>query len=229
MMPKGLLACALAMALALPVAPAVSQAPVSTAVAPTKAQELARTVLPGGEIIGIRVLRFSKAYALELKTVPRFTALEKQYPGISDTIAVVARDEARQAYERAIGLLQDDVAKIYAANFTNAELDKLITFFRTPTGAAMITMSASSNGDSASDFEADRRANAIKFLQTVDDQMKRDLTFFVESGLQPKAQAIAPQISALSERRFDDASNFLEAALPSRIDAVIARAKKAPQ
>jgi Uncharacterized protein conserved in bacteria (DUF2059) len=229
MKPVGLLLCAVVIAIALPGTPAISQGAPPAAIAFTQAQQLARTVLPDGEILGIRLLRFSKAYATELKTGPRFVALEKQYPGISDVFAVVARDEALQAYRRAIALLQEDAAKIYAANFTDVELAKLISFFRTPTGAAMITMSAASGGDSASDFEADRRAKAIAFLQKGDAQMKRDLTPFIQSGLQPKARAIAPQISALSARRFDDVSIFLEAALPARIDAVIARAKKAPK
>lgn len=204
---------------------ALADVPATTAVTPTKAQQLARIVLPVGEHLGIRVQRFSTAYAIELKVEERYVALEKAYPGISESFAVVAREEATKAYERSIALLQDDVAKIYAANFSDAELDQLTAFFRTPTGAAMITLSAASGGDTASEFEADRRARALAFVENIDEQGKRDLTLFMQSGLQPKARALAPEISALSARRFDDASNFLEAALPARIDAVIARAK----
>jgi Uncharacterized protein conserved in bacteria (DUF2059) len=204
---------------------ALADVPVVAPAAPTKGQQLARIVLPVGEHLGIRVLRFSKVYAVELKEDARFVALEKTYPGISESFAVAAREEATNAYERSIALLQDDVAKIYAANFSDAELDKLTAFFQTPTGAAMITLSAASGGDTASEFEADRRAKALAFVQNIDEQGKRDLTLFIQSGLQPKARALAPEISALTARRFDDASNFLEAALPARIDAVIARAK----
>ncbi len=204
---------------------AAADAPVASAVAATKAQQLARIVLPSGEYLAIRVPRFSEAFAVELKEDEEYAALEKTYPGISETFAVVARAEATKAYGRAITLLQDDVAKIYATNFSDAELDKLITFFRTPTGSAMITLSVASGGDSATAFEADRRAKALAFVQNIDEQGKADLTLFMQSGLQPKARALAPEISALSARRFDDVSTFLEESLPARIDEVIARAK----
>jgi hypothetical protein len=223
----------LALASALLASPTVGFAavPPSAAVATevTKAQRLAQIVLPQGEHLAVRVQRFSKAYAIELKEEERYVALEKTYPGISEIFAVVARHEAAKAYEKAIGLLQTDVAAIYAKSLSDAELDKMIAFFRSPTGAAMITLSIASSGDTATEFEADRRAKAMAFIQNIDEQGKRDLTMFIESGLQPKARALAPEISALSTRRFDDVSTFLEAALPARIDEVIARAKKAPK
>jgi NADH dehydrogenase/NADH:ubiquinone oxidoreductase subunit G len=192
----------------------------------SRAQQLATTVLPLNEMLAVRVARFAAAYDLQLKDEARFIALEKQYPGISQAIAVVAREEATKAYREATELLQRDVAKIYGARFTDDELGKLLSFFSSQTGQAMITMSIASSGETASDFLADRRRKALAFLQNIDAQGKADLAAFMESGLQAKARAVGPEVSALSARRFADVDTIFKAALPARIDAVIARAKR---
>jgi Uncharacterized protein conserved in bacteria (DUF2059) len=207
---------------------ALAAAPDGTAVArtplpalETNAQTLANIVLPREQFLAIRVPRFDAAYAEELKEDQRLQALEKTNPGIIEAVKAAAHDEAEKGYGQALTLLQVDVAKLYASKFTAEELGKLITFFSSETGQAMIIMSAASSGDTATEFETNRRAKALAFIQNPSDSAKRDLTMLMQSGLLPKVRAINPEISALSTRRFDDVSNIVEAALPARVEETI--------
>ncbi len=187
----------------------------------TNAQTLANIVLPHDQFLAIRVPRFDAAYAEELEEDARLIALQKTNPGITNAIKAAAHHEAEKSYGAALTLLQNDVARLYASKFTALELGTLITFFRSETGQAMIIMSAGASGDTASEFEASRRAKAIAMIQNPSDTTKRDLTTLMQSGLLPKVRAINPEISALSERRFDDVRNIVEAALPARVEATI--------
>ncbi len=203
-------------------------APTSTAVAraplpavETNAQTLANLVLPREQFLAIRVPRFDAAYAVEIADDARLLALEEAHPGIIKAVKAAAHDEAQKGYGAALTLLQVDVAKLYASKFSAPELATLIRFFSSETGQAMIIMSAASSGDTATEFETNRRAKAMAMIQNPSDATKRDLTALMQSGLLPKVRAINPEISALSERRFDDVSNIVEAALPARVEATI--------
>jgi hypothetical protein len=187
----------------------------------TNAQTLAKLVLPREQFLAIRVPRFDAAYAVEIADDARLNALEKTNPGIIKAVKAAAHDEAGKGYGAAVDLLRADVAKIYAAKFTAPELGTLIRFFSSETGQAMITMSAGSSGDTASEFEANRRAKAVALFQNPTEAAKRDLTALMQSGLLPKVRAINPEISALSTRRFEDVSKIVEAALPARVEATI--------
>jgi hypothetical protein len=187
----------------------------------TNAQTLANIVLPREQFLAIRVPRFDAAYAVEIADDARLNALEKTSPGIITVVKAAAHEEAQKGYGAALTLLQNDVAKLYASKFTAPELGTLIRFFSSETGQAMITMSASSSGDTASEFEANRRAKAVALFQNPTDAAKRDLTALMQSGLLPKVRAINPDIAALSMRRFDDVANIVAAALPARIEATI--------
>jgi Uncharacterized protein conserved in bacteria (DUF2059) len=187
----------------------------------TNAQTLATIVLPRDQFLAIRVPRFDAAYAEEMKADEEIIALEKMHPGITKAVAAAASDEALKGYGSALTLLQNDVAKLYASKFTAPELGTLIRFFSSETGQAMIIMSAGSSGDTASEFETNRREKAMALIQNPSDATKRDLTTLMESGLLPKIRAINPEIAALSARRFDDVSNIVEAALPARVEATI--------
>jgi hypothetical protein len=187
----------------------------------TNAQTLANLVLPREQFLTIRVPRFDAAYAVEIEGDARLVALEKTYPGITKAVQAAAHDEAEKGYGAALTLLQNDVAKLYASKFTAPELGTLIRFFSSETGQAMIIMSAASSGDTASEFETNRRAKAMASIQNPTEAAKRDLTMLMQSGLLPKVRAINPEISALSTRRFDDVSTIVEAALPARVEATI--------
>jgi hypothetical protein len=195
-------------------------APVS-AVVQSNAQRLAAIVLPRDQFLAIRVPRFDAAYAVEVVDDARLIALEKTHTGITKAVKAAAHSEAEKGYGAALALLQTDVAKLYASKFTAPELAKLISFFSSETGQAMIVMSAGSSGDTASEFETSRRAKAMAMIQNPSPATKRDMTMLMQSGLLPKIRAINPEIAALSARRFDDVSNIIEAALPARVEATI--------
>ena len=156
-----LAALSLATPLAAQTVVATSGAPASSPVTADNAVHLATVVLPRDATIAVRVPRFEAAYAEDLNDDARMVALEKTHPGIIKAVAAAARDEAAKAYGTAIDLLQADVAQLYRDKFTAPELATLVAFFSSPTGQAMVAMSAGSSGDTASAFEADRRAKAI--------------------------------------------------------------------
>lgn len=202
-------------------APAAADTTTVAVAAQSPAEQLATLVLPREQFLAIRVPRFDAAYAIDIVDDTRLIALEETHPGVMDAVKTAAHDEALKGYGAALTLLQTDVAKLYASKFTAPELATLITFFSSETGQAMIIMSAGSSGDTASEFETNRRAKAIAMIQNASDATKRDLTMLMDSGLLPKVRAINPEVSALSTRRFDDVSTIIEAALPARVEATI--------
>jgi hypothetical protein len=148
-------------------------------------------------------------------------AVEAAHPGVKRAVVQAAREEAATAYARTADLLRADVAQLYRSRFTAAEIAMLARFFATPTGKALVTLSAESAGDTASAMEADRRRRVTAMLQQPSDQARADLTALMETGLLPKMQAVKPEVSALSARRFDDVDRLILAALPARIAATI--------
>ena len=206
-----------ALALLLALAPAAAHAQPAD-----RAAELARAVLPKDKAIAVRIPRFDKAFAERLAADKRILALEPRHPGLAKAVAATAHDEAVKAYDAAVGRLQAEAAQLYRTRFAPAELAQIATFFASPTGRAMVDLSMASAGDTAAEFEADRRQRLMALLKDPDEQTKADLTRLIQSGLLPKIQAINPEISALSTRRFDDAADLVDAALPARIDATIA-------
>jgi hypothetical protein len=189
-------------------------------------QKLANMVLPRDALVAARLPEFEALSAEEHRADPKMIALEKSQPGIIDAVIAASRDEAAKSCDKAIDLLRTDVAKLYAQKFKPEELQTLVTFFSTPVGQAMIMMSAQTSGITPSALEAERRKKLIAALQNPDEQAKADLTKLMESGLVPKIQAIAPEISALAARRFNDINDMLEAALPARIEQTIANYSK---
>ena len=218
----------LAFALILLATGAVASATTPVTVAENSGQRLAAIVLPREDFLAIRVPRFDAAYVEEMREDDELIALEKMHPGISKAVSAAAHEEAEKAYGAALTLLQNDVAKLYASKFNDAELSKLISFFTSETGQAMIIISAGSSGDTATEFETSRRAKAMDMLRNLSDANKRDLTTLMESGLLPKVRAINPEIAALSARRFDDVSKIILAALPARVEAAIEAYKSKP-
>jgi Uncharacterized protein conserved in bacteria (DUF2059) len=184
------------------------------------AKELADIVLPREQLITVRMPRFEADFVADLKNDPELVSLEKTQPGITDAVMIAAREEGAEAYGKAIDFLRDDIARLYNRNFSPDELQKLIDFFSTPTGQAMIELSAGADGDTASDFETDRRAKLMAMFENPDDATKADLTMLMNSGLMPKIVKARPEISALSERRFGDVTTLLMASLDDRIEAV---------
>lgn len=200
---------------AAPVAGAPSAARVDGASA------LAAAVLPTGTLVAARLPRFDAMFAEELAADAELAALEAKHPGLRQAVTLAAREEARVAYGRATELLQADVAQLYRSRFTPAEIGTMSRFFASPTGKALVALSAGSSGDTASQFEADRQRRLVTTMQQPSDQAKADLAALAASGLLPKMQAVRPDVSAISARRFADVDTILTAALPARIAATI--------
>jgi hypothetical protein len=209
--------------LATPLAAQTSPAPHDAA------DSLAAIVLPRDATIAMRLPRFDTLFARRMKDDKRLSELESTHPGITSAVTVVARDEAAKSYGRAIDALQADTAALYRARFTERELHTLAGFFSSKTGQPLIKLSAGASGDTSTEFETDRRRKAIDMFGNPDAQTKADLNGLLESGLLPRMQALAPEISALSARRFDDVARTFDAALPSRIDAVVATYTKSAE
>jgi len=199
-----------------------AQAPVApTAAVADGATTLAAAVLPTETLVTARLPRFDAMFAEELSADKDMAALEKKHPGLREAVTRAAREEARIAYARSADLLRADVAQLYRARFTPAEIATMSRFFDSPTGKALVALSAGANGDTASQFEADRQRRLATQLQQPSDQTKSDLAALAATGLLPKMQAVRPEVSAISAKRFEDVDTILSAALPARISATI--------
>ena len=188
-----------------------------------EALRLAEALLPTEQLLALRLPRFKASYAEELATDAEVAALEKRYPGVTKAIAAAAREEAAAGYRTAIGLLRDDAAKLYASRVNAADTAALVRFFSSNVGRMLVTLSAGSAGDTPTSFEADRRRKAIEALRNLGPEGQRELMALQTSGLADRMKALAPDVAALSARRFGDVDTLIRARLPaSRTRAVAA-------
>jgi hypothetical protein len=181
------------------------------------AARLAVLVLPRDRVVAVRVPRNEAVLMEELAEDSRFAELQRR-PALLAAARAAIREETTKAYQEAVALLQVDVARIYRARFTPAELETVIAFVASPTGQALVELSIAAEGETASGFEADRRRKIMALLSNPSPQAKADLTRFMQSGLMAKTRALAPEVSSLSERRFEDVETLMRARLPARLD-----------
>lgn len=130
-----------ALALTLQAAPAAATPAVQAAVdsvRKTRGLELAR-MLNSAELTRAQTDRMlSETLPATLAADPEFTAMEKEYPGITkamiDAMRTIVIDEVMQSLPQ----LWEKISAIYAEEMTAADLDEAIAFFGTPAGARLV-------------------------------------------------------------------------------------------
>lgn len=118
---------------AQPAPPAGTEAP-----QPANAMQLSRMLNPEDKILGASDHAFKTGFTSALAKDADTAALFDQHPKLLDTIFDAAIPVVRKHIGARVPELQRKCARFYADKFTAAEIDQLIAFYGSPTGAKLV-------------------------------------------------------------------------------------------
>ena len=102
------------------------------------ALRLSRLVNSSDKMLELGMRGFEGGIQAELKRKPEEAAIYARNPGLLDAILAAARPVMRKHLLAVIPQHQQRFAGFYAGNFTPEEIDQLIAFYSSPTGAKVI-------------------------------------------------------------------------------------------
>ena len=101
-------------------------------------RELAE-LLNGGEVARLQYDKlFNETMPRSMGENPALAAVEKQHPGAIAYVVAAARPVVEKAMNDRAPLLYDRLAQIYATNLTEAELQEMLVFYRSPAGIWLV-------------------------------------------------------------------------------------------
>lgn len=96
-------------------------------------------LLNGGEVSRIQYDKlFDETMPRSMGENPNLAAVEKQHPGALAYVIAAARPVIEKAMNDRAPLLYDRLAQIYATNLTEAELQEMLVFYRSPAGIWLV-------------------------------------------------------------------------------------------
>jgi hypothetical protein len=235
---------ALAALLALTAPTLPQQAPdARSAVAPSVAEralKLAETLNSEAIIIGDAT---SDAEAIELiqqvwGSRDELAQLEKENSGITLAFARELLPITNRSMRERLPELHQRQAALYASHFSATELDTLIAFYRSPTGAKLIATTMTSlkpkaiiaEASQSEDFKfsaqaalKDVRATVPDTLKVMDATDKAVLMRFAQSGVAPKMRALAPKTQQLAIDWMNEEAPWEGAEIEKALERVFAR------
>jgi hypothetical protein len=93
---------------------------------------------PTDKLLDSGMRAFDAGAQIALKKNPDEAAVYAKNPGLLEAILAAGRPIARKHLAASIPLNQQRYARLYAENFTPAEIDQLIAFYTTPTGVKVV-------------------------------------------------------------------------------------------
>ena len=118
---------------AAPAAPSVATKPI-----PDNASRLSALLNPADRMVQVGMKAFDAGVDSALKKSPEDAAVYTQNPGLLEAVLDAGRPVMRKHLETAIPTQQRRFAEFYAQKFSAEEIDQLISFYSTPTGAKVV-------------------------------------------------------------------------------------------
>lgn len=219
----------LLLAAALLTSPAMAGTPAVPAPAPEfpsarqAAAALAQTVAPREIMIPLNLKWAEKGMEELPKLNAESGALEREYPGIHQTMWLAAKDEVRAQLEKDIPDLWRRLERLYVAEMTESEIRALLNFYATPTGQRLIaamygnsdlqpmieSMATSGDGNASEQSFKDVTENAKRKAIANANIEPKDILPLMSSLSLPKMRAIGQKVqqAALEWVNEDDAPN----------------------
>ena len=120
-------------------APLAPAGPPAATVIPDNASRLSRLIYPSDKVVEIRLDAYDATIANDLKRDPQIAALLAKAPGLLDALSSAGRSVFKKHLIARTPILQQQFAQFYARNFSPAEIDQLIAFYSSSTGAKLIS------------------------------------------------------------------------------------------
>lgn len=234
------LAAAVGVLLTLSVGSPVFAAPNPSAPAsiPANAVELSLMLNPSAKIVEVGLRAFDAAFEAAAESRSEEAAIFEQNPGLKDAVLDAARPVVRKHILADMPALQQRCGRFYAQRFTSAEIDGLIAFYASPTGAKLVEgMYAGADlaklvervGEPADDpLTADEvggftRSTVSRILRAFSDEDRKALKAFAATPLFAKLLQVVPDFRQLMA----DIANEPAPEMEAELDTVVARAVEA--
>lgn len=225
-------------ALAAPPPPALSSASHSApANVPDNAMRLSQLANPAEHILEIGLKAFEAGMSAELKNNPEDAAFFAANPGLLGEITKVGRLIVRRHFLAAIPGQQRRYAQFYAAKFSPEEIDQLISFYSSPTGAkvvramfAGVDLKKLSEGVSpegkpmvtASQILESKRSSMSGLLDEFDADDWKSLFTFMSEPVHAKLLKVVPEFNQLVADMANEPTPELDAELEKAVQKTTA-------
>lgn len=200
----------------------------------SNALRLSELLNPADRLLDIGLRAFDVGVKADLKNNPEDAAFYDENPGFLQVVLDAGRPIIKKHLIMNIPAYQRRFARFYADHFTAAEIDQLISFYSTPTGAkAIAAMYARDNLEKVADaiskgggtltakqVEELYRAEAAKLPNQFDADDWKALFIFGASPVAQKLKKLAPEFSQLVA----DVQNEPDPAMDADMDAAITAA-----
>jgi hypothetical protein len=246
----GMLAASPIMATPEPLAIGAQLEASTTLLVDDKATELAQ-FLNSREDMGKQLERtLSISLPQSMKQVSDFGIYETEYPGLIAAVVASLKPVMLKAYDDKMPLLWANASQIYREEFSPAELDQLVAFYKSPVGIRFITSmknnvdtqqmmdaAVKSQGEPSGEVAAAKKKTDAAAINKTNQQMsaagKLAIFRFENSSLGPKLVTVGPRISkAVLDWDFyftDEQKKKFLAVRQSAISKFIAKADAAKQ
>ena len=233
------IAAALGLAFAIASSPVVAApSAAATQSIPDNASRLSAILNPMDKMLQVGMKAFDAGVDSALTKNPEDAAVYTQNPGLLETVLDAGRPVMRKHLETTIPTQQRRFAQFYAQKFSADEIDQLISFYSTPTGAKVVAaiyegldlaklaegMDKKGNLTLTSNQVHDANTSAVSHLPDAfnAEDWKAVLVFSV-TPVHAKLNRLAPEFNQLVA----DIGNEPDPALDAEIDKAVETAVKA--
>jgi hypothetical protein len=134
-------------AMAVTVAPATlaAQTPEKTVAVTTSAEQamaLAQLMSPRDLMIEMEVREYDRHFVPSLRTNPDLNSLEEDYPGLFDAMHKATRGLVAKGTGRTVDQLHEAMVPLIQQQFSVADIEELINFYRSPVGRKTVQQMA---------------------------------------------------------------------------------------
>lgn len=179
---------------------------------------------------------FQAGIDAELKKNPEEAAVYARNPGLLEAIGDAGRPIVRKHFEASVPVRQERFARFYAEKFSAQELDQLVSFYASPTGAKVIasmysgvnlpqlleTIDAHKDGSLTAKDVSELNGSATKQLP---DQFDADdwkaLFIFATTPVHAKLQKLAPEFHQLVADVENEPDPAMDAELDKAVEAAV--------
>ena len=205
----------------------VSETPVSP-----RALELARILNPDEAMIAVGLSAFNAGWAQQAAN-PENIQFEREHRGLSEAVAKTGRALLTEHLRATLPTKRERFARFFASRFDAAEIEGLIHFYSSPTGAKLVGLMYSSiDMPKAVDTFARPTINrgdvavmtsntAIHLASTIDEKDKLALASFSGTPLFHKLASVLPSFQQLLADMSNEPTPEFDAQMEATIKTVV--------
>ena len=208
-----------------------------TASVPSNAMNLSLVLNPQDAMLELSERAFDAGLANGAKTDAKAAALFSDNPGLMDKILIASHPVVRKHMAKTIPSMQRRFAVFYGQRFSSSEIDELLGFYRSPTGAKLVagmyagadmdsligSVGADGNGTvTADDMRSFNHSTTKRILPIFTEADKKTIVAFMGQPAFAKLTKVLPEFQKLlAEVANEPPSAAMEADLDKTVERAI--------